>query len=81
MPGNGAPSCHFVPEGVLHRDLSSRNVLLFAFKGDDARSTSVKVSDFGLIVSAYNLSFAYGDAVQMPTRYMPPEALQRGRFS
>ena len=72
---------HLVSERVLHRDLSSRNVLLFAFRADDARSTSVKVSDFGLAVSSYNRSCAYGDALQMPTRYMPPEALQRGRFS
>jgi serine/threonine protein kinase len=72
---------YLAAEGLLHRDLAARNVLLFAFNGDDARLTSVKVSDFGLSVSSYGRSFAYGDNVQMPIRYMPPEALQRGRFS
>ena len=39
-------------EGLVHRDLAMRNVLVFAFDPADPAATRVKVSDFGLAVSA-----------------------------
>jgi len=72
---------HLVAEGMFHRDLAARNVLLFHFKADDVRATSVKVADFGLSMSAYNQSRVYVQDKDVPTRYLPPEALQRGRYS
>ena len=39
-------------EGLVHRDLAMRNVLVFAFDSADPAATRVKVSDFGLAVSA-----------------------------
>lgn len=37
---------------LIHRDLALRNVLLFGYDPVDVSKTSVKVSDFGLTVSA-----------------------------
>jgi serine/threonine protein kinase len=37
---------------LIHRDLALRNVLLFGYDPTDVSKTSVKVSDFGLTVSA-----------------------------
>eukprot|EP00961_Rhodomonas_salina_P158811 2137896-Rhodomonas_salina.1 len=72
---------HLIAEGMFHRDLAARNVLLFNFKADDVRATSVKVADFGLSVSSYNQTRVYAQGKEAPTRYLPPEALQRGRYS
>ena len=66
---------------VIHRDLAARNVLLFHFDPGDAVATSVKVSDFGLSVGAYGRSHAYVRGVEVPIRYLAPEAIERGRFS
>ena len=57
-------------EGMVHRDLAVRNILVFAFEAHDPAATVVKITDFGLV---------QGEAV--PFRWMPPEALQRRRFS
>eukprot|EP00900_Chrysochromulina_parva_P014236 jgi/Chrpa1/22813/Chrysochromulina_OHIO_Genome00009326-RA len=56
--------------GMVHRDLAARNILVFAFDAHDPAATVVKITDFGLV---------QGEAV--PFRWMPPEALQRRRFS
>ena len=69
-------------EGVLHRDLAARNVLLFSFDANDPLSTSVKVADFGLSIGSNCQSHVYGAADESkPVRYLPPEALQRGRYN
>ncbi len=69
-------------EGVLHRDLAARNVLLFSFDQKDPLSTSVKVADFGLsIIGSNNQTHVYREIGETkPLRYLPPEALQRGRY-
>eukprot|EP00961_Rhodomonas_salina_P062742 842350-Rhodomonas_salina.1 len=72
---------HLIAEGMFHRDLAARNVLLFTFRANDVRSTAVKVADFGLSVSSYNQSRVYSQDKELPTRYLPPEALKKGRYS
>ena len=39
-------------EGMVHRDLAVRNVLVFRYDPNDPSATRAKVSDFGLAVSA-----------------------------
>ena len=68
-------------EGLVHRDLALRNVLLFGFDREDVSAVSVKVSDFGLAVSAYGGTHRTVAAGPRPVRYLPPEALEKGRFS
>jgi serine/threonine protein kinase len=68
-------------EGLVHRDLALRNLLLFAFDKDDVNVTSVKVSDFGLTVNTYGNSHKTVSAGAKPVRWMSPEALRRNRFS
>jgi serine/threonine protein kinase len=43
-------------EGIVHRDIAARNVLLSVFDPDLPSSTVAKVSDFGMSVSAYGRS-------------------------
>ena len=68
-------------EGILHRDLAARNVLVFGFDADDVSATSVKLTDFGLAVSAYGRTHQTVAGDELPVRYVPPEALQRRQFS
>jgi serine/threonine protein kinase len=68
-------------EGLVHRDLALRNILLFAFDKDDVKCTSVKVSDFGLTVNMYGNSHKTVSAGAKPIRWMSPEALRKNRFS
>ena len=69
-------------QGVVHCDLAARNVLVFDYDDADASATRVKVSDFGLAMSVYGATHAYGGAGDAaPFRWMPPEALLRRRFS
>ncbi|EKX31195.1 hypothetical protein GUITHDRAFT_83351, partial [Guillardia theta CCMP2712] len=73
---------HLAENGVVHRDLAARNVLLFGFDEEDVRKTSVKVTDYGLAEELANCTHATVAAGQArPVRYMPPESLQRGRYS
>ena len=62
---------HLHKEGILHRDLSSNNVLLNA-------SYQAKVTDFGMSkIAAYNPTMTRSKVTQCPGTlvYMPPEAL------
>ena len=68
-------------EGILHRDLAARNVLVFGFDADDVSATSVKLTDFGLAVSAYGRTHQTVAGNELPIRYLPPESLMRRRFS
>ena len=69
-------------QALLHRDLAARNVLVFAYDAASARTTLVKISDFGLAISSYGATHAYGNQrEQVPFRWMPPEALRRRKFS
>jgi len=72
---------HLVAQGFTHRDLAARNVLLFEFDKDDERKTSVKVTDYGLAAGLYGRSHVTVSSPELPARWMPPEALQKGRFS
>jgi serine/threonine protein kinase len=68
-------------EGIVHRDISARNVLLFVFDPALPSSTVAKVSDFGMSVSAYGRSSLTVDGGAVPMRWMSPESLQRRRWS
>ena len=66
--------------GIVHRDLAARNVLVFRLDPADEAETLVKVADFGLTRE----TAVYYDGphtTALPVRYMPPEALERKRFS
>ena len=66
---------------LFHRDLAARNVLVFSYDGSNVARTLVKVSDFGLAVNGHTATHRYVEGRDRPTRYLPPEALQRGRYS
>ena len=72
---------HLIAEGLIHRDLAARNVLVFSYDAANVLKTSVKVTDYGLSAASYNRSHVTLAGRDAPVRYMPPEALQRGRFS
>jgi serine/threonine protein kinase len=68
-------------EGVIHRDIAARNVLLFAWNATDVSATRAKISDFGMSVSAYGASSITVGEGSLPMRWMAPESLERRRFS
>lgn len=59
-----------------HRDLTTRNILVFAFDAADVSKTLVKVSDFGLPVNVHTQTKA-----SKPIRHLAPESLQKGIYS
>ena len=67
--------------GMVHRDLATRNVLVFAFDANDPAATIVKITDFGLAVDRMYQTHATVQGDELPFRWMPPEALRRRRFS
>ena len=74
---------HLAEMKFIHRDLAARNCLLFAFREEDVRATSVKVSDFGLTVrKQYNQTYAVGEEGEArPVRWNAIEVLEYGSFS
>ena len=68
-------------EGIVHRDLALRNVLLFGFDADDVEKVVVKVSDFGLSLSISGGTHKTVAGGPKPVRYMAPESLARARYS
>ena len=72
---------HMAAEGVLHRDLAGRNVLVFAIDDDAVHASSVvvKIADYGLAKEASGYYYASGDV--LPMRWMSPEAILRRKFS
>jgi serine/threonine protein kinase len=72
---------HLSSEGICHRDLAARNVLVFAFDEANVLRTSVKVSDYGMAAERFNRTHISLPSGDKPIRYMPPEALQKGRYS
>uniref|UniRef100_A0A061QM73 C-src tyrosine kinase n=1 Tax=Tetraselmis sp. GSL018 TaxID=582737 RepID=A0A061QM73_9CHLO len=67
-----------VEEGLIHRDLALRNVLVFGFSPENYRAVHVKVTDYGL--TQEGLCY-YGGSEAVPIRWMPPEALKRRKWS
>jgi len=77
--------------GILHKDLSARNILVFDF--DEAapvpERVKVKVSDFGMSTALEDTMSIYysssgggnGDTRTLPVRWMAPETLLRNRWS
>jgi serine/threonine protein kinase len=67
---------------MIHRDLATRNILVFAFEASIPAATRVKITDFGLSVDRLYQTHAYGAQNEdVPFRWMPPEALKKRRFS
>ena len=68
---------HLAEMKFIHRDLAARNCLLFAFSEEDVRTTSVKVTDFGLTVRKnYNQTYAVGvKGEARPIRWHADEVL------
>lgn len=67
---------------LIHRDLATRNILVFAFDANNPAATRVKITDFGLTVNRHYQTHAYGAQNEdVPFRWMPPEALRRRRFT
>jgi serine/threonine protein kinase len=65
-------------EGLIHRDLACRNVLVAHVDPADPSLTDVKVCDFGLAAMG---STVYGGEGEPPVRWMSPEALQRRQWT
>uniref|UniRef100_A0A061RYZ2 Protein tyrosine kinase n=1 Tax=Tetraselmis sp. GSL018 TaxID=582737 RepID=A0A061RYZ2_9CHLO len=65
-------------EGLIHRDLALRNVLVFSFDPENHRAVEVTISDYGLTRQG---SCYYGGSEAVPVRWMPPEALKKRRWS
>jgi serine/threonine protein kinase len=66
-------------EGIVHRDIAARNVLLSIFSPTASSATVAKVSDFGMSVSAYGRSSLTvdGGAVPCGARVTGTPPLQR----
>jgi serine/threonine protein kinase len=47
---------HLIANGVVHRDLAARKVLVFAVDPQVVSATSVKITDYGLSTMMYNRS-------------------------
>lgn len=65
-------------EGLIHRDLACRNVMVFGLNPADPSETDVKVCDFGLSRAGHTF---YGGELAVPVRWMPPESLTHRRWS
>ena len=73
--------------GIVHKDLAARNILMFSFDPSSADHILVKVSDFGmssLLDAAAASSYYYGgdgSRRELPVRWMAPESLDRNNWS
>lgn len=73
-----------IENDVIHKDLSARNILVFAFDETlPVNSIRVKVSDLGMSsLLGQSLSYYYGEGgVELPVRWMAPESLTRNKWS
>uniref|UniRef100_A0A061SIX9 Janus kinase 2 n=1 Tax=Tetraselmis sp. GSL018 TaxID=582737 RepID=A0A061SIX9_9CHLO len=64
--------------GLVHRNLALRNVLVFSFNSENQRDVNVKISDYGF-TNDY-LCYYCGEE-KLPVRWMAPEALKRWQWS
>lgn len=70
--------------GVIHKDLSARNILVFAFdENSPTPNICVKVADMGMSsLLGQSASHYYGEGVvDLPVRWMAPESLTGNRWS
>ena len=71
-----------VEHRIVHRDLALRNLLVFDFDQEDCSRVLVKLTDYGLSATGTYVqksTSSVGDGV--PFRWMPPEAIERHRWS
>ena len=66
---------------LIHRDLASRNALVFVWSVDDPTAVLVKVADFGLTEKAYTATYKVVEGGPKPHRWMAPEAVRQGKYS
>jgi serine/threonine protein kinase len=67
--------------GLAHRDLATRNILVFDFDAANPAATVVKITDFGLAIERHYQTHSTVPGDSVPFRWMSPEALRRRRFS
>eukprot|EP00729_Bicosta_minor_P008541 gene8541-25680_t len=80
--GSGSFKEALAAETLKHRDLATRNILVFGFDVADVSKTLVKVSDFGLAVNGFTAAHAYVQHEGAKSiRYLAPESLQKGNYS
>ena len=61
---------------IVHRDLATRNVLMFRFDAANHLNISAKICDFGLSRrGALHQGTSTVSASQLPVRWMAPEVL------
>ena len=75
---------HMALYGVVHRDISARNVLVFSYSQTNIKDVEVKLTDFGLSTrSGVTLGGGGGGDPEepRPVRWMSPEALRDGVFT
>ena len=74
-------------QGIIHKDLALRNILVYSFSSHCPERMRVKVADLGmssvLEASAASSSYYYsGQAgTALPVRWMAPESLTRNKWS
>jgi serine/threonine protein kinase len=71
---------YLIDNGIVHRDVAARNVLVSAFDPQVVSATSVKITDYGLSANMYNRSHVTVRQGQVPYRYLSEEAILKGRF-
>jgi len=72
--------------GIIHKDLAARNILVFACEENAPVRIMVKVSDFGLSSALEHSSSVYyssgaGASRALSVRWMAPESLRKNRWS
>jgi hypothetical protein len=63
---------------LIHRALALRHVLVSSFHATDWRQVRVKIANYSLTGEGKHF---YGDSVDLPMRWMAPEALDRRQWS
>ena len=66
---------------LMHRNLATRNVLVFKYDADNPDETSVKIADFGFAANTYTAGYKCVEGRPLPTRWLAPEAIRKGRYS
>eukprot|EP00656_Telonema_subtile_P051861 TRINITY_DN707_c0_g1_i1.p1 TRINITY_DN707_c0_g1~~TRINITY_DN707_c0_g1_i1.p1 ORF type:complete len:699 (+),score=142.19 TRINITY_DN707_c0_g1_i1:88-2184(+) len=74
----GSACEQLVEHGVIHRDLATRNVLVFDFHPTEWDRVKVKLTDYGLTKEG---QYYYGGTGGIPMRWVPPETIEKRRWS